>query len=170
MNSDPKQCLESKLGQVHSVYTPMAQAAHTLCTGPAVSWHTRRHVVAHQAPCRGLPSSYRSLCPAVSWPCRRRVAAHMRALVRRVVALCRDTRPCRRPLPVTIQNLYHDPSPCLTRTTRRVARAAARVAAPSAVSWCIATLYRSPGALYCYPKLPPSAMIQFFLYRDLRAA
>ena len=58
-NSDSKQCSKSKLGQVHNVHTPMAQAAHTLLVGPAVSWCTRRRVVA-------FPRSYRSLCPAVS--------------------------------------------------------------------------------------------------------
>ena len=45
-NSDSKQCTESRLGQVHSVHTPMAQAVRTLRPGPAMSWHTRRCVVA----------------------------------------------------------------------------------------------------------------------------
>ena len=119
MNSDPnidsKQCPESKLGQVHSVHP-----WHKLRAGSAVSWRTRRHVMA-------FPRSYRSLCPTVSWPCPRRVAARTRAL-------CRDTMPCRRPLLVTIQNLYRDPSPCRPCTERRVA-------APSAILWSIAALY-----------------------------
>ena len=76
-----------------------------LRVGLAVSWHTRRCVVA-------FPWSYRSLCPAVLWPCRKSVAARTRALARRVAALCHDTKPCHRPLMVTIQNLYRDPSPC----------------------------------------------------------
>ena len=79
-NSDSKQCLELKLGQVHSVHTPMAQAVRTLRAGPAVSWRTRRSFVA-------FPRSYRSLCPAVLWLCHRRVAAHTHALASRVAAL-----------------------------------------------------------------------------------
>ena len=49
-NSDSEQCTESRLGQVHNVHTPMAQAVH---------WAGR--VLAHQTPRRGLP-------PGVSWP------------------------------------------------------------------------------------------------------
>ena len=126
------------------MHPPLAQPACTLRAGLAVLWCTRRSVVA-------FPRSYRSLCPAVFWSCRRRVAAP-----------CRDTRPCRRPLLVTIQNLYRDPSPCRARTALCVACAAPRVATPSALSWCIAVPYRSLDALYRDPKSPPSATIQFF--------
>ena len=120
---------------------------------------TRRRVVA-------FPRSYRSMWLAMSWSCRRRVAARTRGLARRVVTLCRDTRPCRRPLPIMIQNLYCDPNPCRAGTAHSVAR----VAAPSVVSWRIASPYHSPGALYRDPKSPPSATIQFFFYRDPEAA
>ena len=64
----------------------------------------------------------------------------MRVLARHVVALCHDTRPCRRPLPVTIQNLYHYPSPYRARTSRCVA-------APSDVS--------QPWRIVSRPKVAP---------------
>ena len=164
MNSDPnidsKQCPESKLGQVHSVHTPMAQAARTLRAGLAVSWLTRRRVMA-------FPQSYCSLCQAVSL----RARGHWRAVSQPcvvtqgcVTALCRDRRPCRKPLSVMIQNLYRDPSPYSALTARRVVHAAARVAAPIAVLWHIVAPYSSPGTLYRDPKSPPSATIQFFFF------
>ena len=53
-NSDSEQCTKSRLGQVHSVHTPMAQAVRTLRARPAVSWRTRRRVA-------GLPRPYRGL-------------------------------------------------------------------------------------------------------------
>ena len=119
MNSDPnsdlKQCPGSKLGQVHSVHTPMAQAAR---------WAGRVVVVSQACSC-----------------------AHSHADTG-VAELCHDTRPCHRPLPVMIQNLYHDPSTYRERTACRVTCAASYFAAPSTVSWRIATPYRSPGALY----------------------
>ena len=153
MNNDPnidsKQCPESKLGQTH----PWPR----LRTRPAVSWNTRRRVVA-------FPRSYRSLCQAVSWPCRRHVAASTRALAHCVAALCRDTRPCHRPLPVMIQNLYRDLSLYLARIESCVTPVVASVAAPGAVSWRIAEQYRSPGALYHDPKSPPSSTIQFSFF------
>ena len=92
----------------------------------AACWAGR--VVAHQAPCRGLP-------PVVSQP----VSGHVTG-----DSLC-DTRPCHRPLPITIQNFYRDPSPCCTHIAPRVTRSAASVVAPSVVSWRIAVSYR--GAL-----------------------
>ena len=88
---------------------------------------------------------------AMSWPCHRLVVARTRALTHRVAELCHDTRPCHRPLPVTIQNLYHDPSPYRARTAHRVTCAATHFTAPNTVSWRIATPYRSPGALYRDP-------------------
>ena len=91
-NSDSELCTESRLGQVHNVHTPMAQAA---------CWAGR--VMAHQVPCRRpLPtvswpssrscrSSHRS-CRRPCWPCRvlylglcRRVPAS--AAARRVAGL-----------------------------------------------------------------------------------
>ena len=83
LNSNSKQCPESKLGQVHSVHTPKAKASCTLHAGPVVSWRTRRRVVA-------FPWSYRSLCPAMSWSCCRCVAVCTGALARRVAAPCRS--------------------------------------------------------------------------------
>ena len=52
-NSDSEQCTESKLGQVHNVHT------HGLGCEHAARWAGR--VVAHRAPCGGLPLSYRGL-------------------------------------------------------------------------------------------------------------
>ena len=75
----PKQCIESRLGQVHSVPTPMAHVVRTLLARPAVSWRTKRHVA-------GLPRPYRDLQLG-------RVAARtcrvIGGVVRRVA-----TRPC----------------------------------------------------------------------------
>ena len=115
-----------------------------------MSWHT----VAVSWP----PS--RPYC-ACAQPYRGRVVAHGQ----RVVGLCRDTKSCRRPLPITIQNLYRNPSPCYMCSAHRVARAAVRVTAPNAVSWRIAAPYRSPGALYRDPKSPPQPRYNF-LYRN----
>ena len=53
-NNDSEQCTESRLGQVHSVHTPMAHAMRTLRARPAVSWRTRRRVA-------GFPRLYRGL-------------------------------------------------------------------------------------------------------------
>ena len=73
----------------------------------------------------------------------------------RVASLCRDTRPCRRPLPVTIQNLYLNPSPCHACTAPSVARAATRVAALRAVS--------QPWRAVSRPKVaPPQARYNLF--------
>ena len=120
--------------------------------------------MAHQASCRGLP-------PVVLQPVPGRVVAvsqvchfvHACACVS-----CRRTvlrhKAVSQALPVTIQNLYRDPSPCRMCTARCVARTAARVAAPNAVSWHIAAPYRSPDALYRDPKWPPLAMIQYFFF------
>ena len=106
MNSDPnsdcKQCTESKLGWVHNAHTKgsgcahsvprprlhYAQVARALLPGRAhgaVSWRTRRHIVAPFLPCR------RRLLP-----CRR---AHASAVVS-----CRS-------LPAAIQKLYSDIEP-----------------------------------------------------------
>ena len=54
-NSDSEQCTESRLGQVHSVHTPMAQATRTLRAELAMSWHTRRRVAGLLRSYRGLP-------------------------------------------------------------------------------------------------------------------
>ena len=84
---------------------------------------------------------------AVSWPpsppyctCAQPYRGRVMAHGSRVAGLCRDTKPCRRPLLVTIQNLYRDPSPC-------PARAVARVEAPSAVS--------QPSRVVSRPKVAP---------------
>ena len=69
-NSDSELCTESRLGQVHSVHTPMASAARTLLTGPAVSWRNRRRVT-------GLPRLYRGLPLGRVAACTGRVASHV---------------------------------------------------------------------------------------------
>ena len=92
---------------------------------PAISWPSSR-------PCRSAHRPCRALCHAL---CR---SAPARAATRRIAGLLgcsaasyRNTTPCHRPLPVTIQNLYRDPSPCRAHIARRVARSAARVTAPA---------------------------------------
>ena len=61
----------------------------------------------------------------------------------RAGAPCRHTRPYRRPLLVTIQNLYRDPSPYRSRTARRVARTTrARRVCGSAPAPCRRALLR----------------------------
>ena len=88
-NSDSEHCTESRLGQVHSVHTPMAQAAR---------WTDR--IVAHQALCRGRVAAharlYRTLCVWAMLQCPRppRVVAPPRGLLRSV---SQAPRSCRRP-------------------------------------------------------------------------
>ena len=96
LNSDCKQCTESKLGWVHNAHTqgPMlcAHCAHAACMS-----HPGRRVVAHWAPYRGAFRRCRRSCCSVHWSCRRPCRALFRP-------------PCHRP--VTIQKLYRDSNPC----------------------------------------------------------
>ena len=99
-NSDSEQCIESKLSRVHSAPTLGPACVHTACA--------LRRVVGLAWPCHNArPAVLRAVSPCAlarcyAWycwpprPCR---------------ALYRNTTPCRRPLPIRIQILYHDLSP-----------------------------------------------------------
>ena len=96
-------------------------------------------------PCRGAPDALSWPSPghisACARPCRGRVAVGTRALARRLAALCCNTRPCHKPLPVTIQNLNRDPRPCRTHSMSHVVRTSSCLEAPNAVSWHIVASY-----------------------------
>ena len=83
------------------MHPPLAQAACTLRMHCIVSQAWPGRVAAHVGPCRSAVS----LCALV------RCCASYRRPPRPCRALYRDTTPCRRPLPVTIQNLYCDLAP-----------------------------------------------------------
>ena len=101
INSDSKQCTESKPGRVHRVHTQRTLVAHTLRTHCAQAVRT--------TPCRGAQG-------AVSWPC---------PAVSQVVS-CRVTvsRPTVSqpppPPPFATQNFCHDTT-LVARTPHRVA-------------------------------------------------
>ena len=131
--SDSKQCPESKLGQVHSVHTLNPGWA---CNVPRPRAHAARWVVLWSCPDRvaacGRPC--RSLWPTVSQRLHGRVMAYI-ATQRRVSS----------PLLVTIQILYRDLAP--------VARATARIAAPSAVSWLTVAVSQAESSVVSWPTM-----------------
>ena len=135
LNSDSKQCTESKLGRVHRVHTQRTLAPHALRLGrvhSAVSWSCP--AMSQRARCRVVaPSSHDTKvvlqlepCRVPCSACRSALVSYCGALLRSIAtpgALCRNTRPAP---PVTIQ-------PFVSRHTLE-ARPCAR-AAGLAVSW-----------------------------------
>ena len=117
------------------------------------AWPCR--VSAHARPCRSACST---VSRAVLSCALARCCSSYHMPPRPCRALYRDTTPCRRPFPVTIQNLYRYPIPCHACTARRVA-------ACSAVSWSIVVSYRSPGCAILRHNGHPSATIQCFVSR-----
>ena len=155
-NSDSKQCLESKLGQVHSVHTlnpgcaHYAQAAHTApCRRPGlvVSQACIGRIVAPSRPCRKhvLPCRCTHAPAVVSYRC-----AHARAVASCHSSLGHDTK------------LYRNTSPCLVGTARRVARTAPYRGASCAISQAVSLpLLRhkcrpKPRYNFCIATLTPS--------------
>ena len=137
--NESEQCLESRLGWVHRVHT-----LNPGCAPTVRALRLGRTYSARWAPCRGLPRPYRGFPPAVSWSCR---CAHVSA-----------GAPCRS---AAVFALDHDTifvsrldSP-IASTTRRVARAAVRVAAPNVVSWSIAASYHSLACCITTQSRPP---------------
>ena len=126
-NSDSEQCPESRLSWVHKVHM-----VHTLNPSCAPTMRTQRP--GHATRWAGCVVAHRGCIVGHSWPpsqpyrsCAQPNRGRVVAYGSCVAGLCRDTKPCRRPLLVTIQNLYRDPSPC-------PAHVVARVAFPSVVS------------------------------------
>ena len=157
INSDSKECTESKLSRVYSALTPIQptctlrahcpQAAHTALAG--------RCVVAHKASCRKpcpvVSWSCCRPCPALSWSC---CYAHTLA-----GASCRGVGAF---APSHDTKIVSRLNPCRARIARRVTCAPDRIRSRVAAHCChVAALYRSPTAPYCDTIVAPQPRYNF---------
>ena len=146
-NSDSEQCTESRLGQVHSVHTPMAHVVRTLTVRQAVSWRTRRRLA-------GLPRPYRGLLLG-------RVVArtdHVTARTGHVAARTGHVAACTGRV-----------ASCVAARSRALLRVMSQASstvscARSAVSWlCRSPLLARPGlracSAYCVPAQPAVCLL-----------
>ena len=127
-NSDSEQCIESRLGQVHNVHTPMAQPARTLARVASLVRSCRKPgpVVSQAPPAMSLHprARWRAMSQAMCCaPCRRPcVARHVAhrivaqgavswRFLRRIAACIAAPIATQMPPQATIQFLYRDTHP-----------------------------------------------------------